>query len=128
MRWRSVSAGVRRLVRWLGAGEGPACLGCGRSPREAAVVRGPSVGICRACLDEAVRLLRGQRAGAVVGAAAGWASPRAIRCAFCSARAAESAGTAAWPRGAICGDCILVADEVLAEQEGSVGAASRPAI
>lgn len=110
---RSLKAIVKSFWASL-ALEGPACIGCG-TPRANRndVVLGPAVALCRKCFYDAFAALKSNRQEIVPVRGS---NVKSIRCSFCGNRGVDQGGLATWPKGAICGDCLLLCDEILLEQ------------
>jgi hypothetical protein len=102
----------KSLLRPLGSR--PACMGCGTIPAKEGAVTGPGKSLCSECLDEAFIAMKGHGQELVTVRGSNVA---AVRCSFCGASGTERGGLATWPDGAICGDCLLLCDEILAEKD-----------
>ena len=107
---RVAIAGTRRfLARRLTASD--TCFGCGTAeangPRR---VAGAGIAICEACVRRASAALEGWHPEEVIPMAA---DVTARRCDFCGKGRAHTFGLVAWPRGAICGECIGLAESIL---------------
>jgi hypothetical protein len=91
-----------------------ACIGCGAPPENRKdVVVGPSVALCRQCFYDAFAALTKNRIDIVPVRGSNLQS---VRCSFCGKRSVDQGGLATWPKGAICGDCLLLCDEILLER------------
>ena len=107
---RSAIAGTQRfLARRLISSE--ACFACGAAdangPRR---VAGPGYAICEDCVRRGSAALEGWHPEEVIPMAA---DVTARRCDFCGKGRAHTFGLIAWPRGAICGECITLAESIL---------------
>src|SRR5438046_5659785 len=89
------------------------CVGCGNAEKES-VVEGPSISLCRSCLDDAFTAMLKSHGKEIVMVRA--SNNRTVRCSFCGQRSVDHGGLATWPQGAICGDCLLLCDEILIEK------------
>ena len=93
---------ARRLVE---SGE---CLGCGAASRTGRRrVAGPRFSICERCVQRGSAALEGWHPEEVIPMAV---AATARRCDFCGKGRAHCFGLVAWPRGAICGECITLAE------------------
>jgi hypothetical protein len=91
-----------------------ACIGCGALPdNRKDIVVGPSVALCRQCFYDAFAALTRNHQDIVPVRGSNLHS---VRCSFCGKRSVDQAGLATWPKEAICGDCLLLCDELLLER------------
>ena len=109
---RSAIAGTRRfLSRRLISGD--ECFACGTADASGTRrVAGAGFAICENCVRRASTALEGWHPEEVIPMAA---DVTARRCDFCGKGRAHAFGLVAWPRGAICGECITLAEAVLEE-------------
>jgi hypothetical protein len=109
-----------------GRGQAPpalACTFCGRSQRQARkLIAGPGVYICDACVELAGGVVRSAAAPGPIHAAP--EQDGGTRCRFCTKRRDHVTGMAVTPAepgdtfagpAAICAECLLLCDEILAE-------------
>ena len=108
-----LTAIIKSLGNWFKPAGTLQCSACGKVREKKFHVRGPSFSLCRDCWDEAFVAMKGQKQNIVVVRGANTAVER---CTFCGHPAATTGGLATWPGAAICADCLLLCDEILAEQ------------
>lgn len=89
------------------------CIGCGApSENRKDIVVGPSVALCRQCFEDAFLALKSNEEIVPVRGS----NVKSTRCSFCGKLGVDQGGLATWPKEAICGDCLLLCDEILSEQ------------
>jgi hypothetical protein len=122
----------RREAGWQGPGPAGPCSFCGRSREECAkLIAGPGLFICERCVAHASRLAAGvsveDRAKAAMLVEP---SGSQARCSFCGKQARQvrhlvASGLASAPGGKfdqgtrICGKCLVLCEEILAETVSS---------
>ena len=111
---RELSAIMKSFGNWLKPVlSSSSCMGCGTSREKGGfIIPGPGVSLCRECVDDALKAMMKSRQEIV---AVRGSNAKASRCSFCGHRGTDNGGLATWPDGAICGDCLLLCDEILAE-------------
>lgn len=106
---------VDRIVSWFGrATRDPSlCVGCGPRAREnmARVVQGPGIVICERCATEAAALVGRTGPGAAYPD-----NDNVTQCEFCGTERASASGLVGWPRGAICRNCLDLAQELFRQR------------
>jgi hypothetical protein len=107
-----LTAIIKSVGNWFKPSQTSQCSGCHRSRENKLVVPGPSVSLCRECWEEAFVAMKGQKHNVV---SVRGSNTSFERCSFCGHRL-ENGGLATWPNFAICADCLLLCDEILAEQ------------
>jgi hypothetical protein len=108
-----LTAIIKSVGDWFKPAPTSQCSGCDRSRENKFVVRGPSVSLCRDCWENAFVAMKGNKRNVV---SVRGSNISAERCSFCGHRVPENGGLATWPNMAICADCLLLCDEILAEQ------------
>ncbi|MGP8001892.1 MAG: ClpX C4-type zinc finger protein [Streptosporangiaceae bacterium] len=101
------------------------CTFCGRPEVEAGpLIAGPGVYVCTGCTALASDALAADGPGAAGPLRAVPAQDVRERCSFCGKYRPECAGLAATPagagaawRGAICGECLMLCAEIIAERD-----------
>jgi hypothetical protein len=108
-----LTAIIKSVGNWFKLARPLQCSGCGRVRDNKSIVSAPSVSLCRECWYEAFDAMKGQKQGIVVVCGT---STTFKRCSFCGHSVAETGGLATWLDVAICGDCMLVCDEIFDER------------
>jgi len=108
-----LTAIIKSVGSWFKPSGTSQCSGCERARENRFVVRGPGVSLCRECWEEAFIAMKGQKHNVV---SVRGSNTSFERCSFCGHRGPENGGLATWPNVAICADCLLLCDEILAEQ------------
>ena len=104
---------IGMIWEMLGIRRARYCIGCNKLPAKASpAIMGPKASLCRKCWDEAFLAMKGH-SKEVVNVRGG--TSKHMRCSMCGEKAASKSGLATWPQGAVCGDCLLLADQLFAE-------------
>jgi len=107
-----LTAIIKSVGSWFKPSGTSQCSGCERARENRFVVRGPGVSLCRECWEEAFVAMKGQKHSVV---SVRDSNTSFERCSFSGRRGPENGGLATWPNVAICADCLLLCDEILAE-------------
>jgi hypothetical protein len=122
------AGGSRRWGRRRNPRPDLACTFCGRpQPKVRKLIAGPHVYICERCVETAKRVIgSGQPASTLLGPInAAPEQDKRARCSFCGKHRPQVAGLAVVPAAtggktpataAVCAECLLLCDEIIAEQ------------